>query len=284
MKNISIGKSITNRKDDISLDLFLKEISKIPLLTAEEELEVARKAKAGDKKALDKLVTSNLRFVVSVAKQYQGQGLDLMDLIAEGSYGSIIAAKKFDPDKGFKFISYSVWWIRQSIVQALTDKTRTIRIPNNQLILLFKVKKMQSQLRAKTNKEPTHEEIADLLGISLEKVNNVLALSTKCQSVDTPFKDDEEGTLLDIIPNNTPKTDENISNEYRTKAINSLLNKIGDRNAAVIRMLYGLGMDAMSTEEIGHKLGITSERVRQIRNIVLKQFRTKYKKEVSELI
>lgn len=277
MKSFKISKSITNR-DDISLNLYLKEISKQPLISQADEIELAKRISNGDKKALDKLVNSNLRFVVSVAKQYQNRGLPLIDLISEGNIGLVKAAEKFDYTKGFRFISYAVWWIRQSILQALSDKSRTIRIPVNQISLLNKINKTISDFVTINDREPSVDELSGIVGIPAKKILALLGTSTKCVSVDTPFNTEDAGTLLDVLPNaNSPRADSEVIKESETYSINNALNRLSPREHDVIILLYGIGLKEMPMDEIGKKFGICSERVRQIREKVLKDLRSKYK-------
>lgn len=276
MKTLQIKQSITNRSDT-ALNSYLKDISKIPLLTVEQEKEIGKKAKLGDKKAMDKLVTSNLRFVVSVAKQYQGQGLDLIDLINEGNCGLIEAAKRFDIDKGFKFISYAVWWIRQSIVLALSNASRTIRLPASQVHLISKINKTISEFEQKNERKPSDVELEKILNIPKEKISYILSASSKMVSVDSPIKDEEEGTLIDIIPNNNAiKTDAALDRESKDKEIYFILKKLSYREHDILRMFFGIGCDSMTLENIGTKFGITSERVRQIKDAAIKSLKGKY--------
>ena len=269
MKAFTIKQSITNRDRD-SVNLYLKDISHIKMLTAEEEKEIAIKAKEGDKRAKDRLISANTRFVVSVAKQYQGQGLDLEDLIAEGNIGLIKAAEKFDPDKGFKFISYAVWWIRQSILQALSDKSRTIRLPLNQVTLLNKIRKATAEFAGKNERDPSLKELEEITGIPSDKVYAILNMSAKLISVDSPFKDEEEGTYIDIIPNqNSPKADAGLMKESKEVAIAKVLSPLGPRSHDIIRMYFGLGTREMTLTEISEKFGVTSERIRQIKEKAL---------------
>jgi len=269
VKAFTIKQSITNRDRD-SVNLYLKDISHIKMLTAEEEKEIAIKAKEGDKRAKDRLISANTRFVVSVAKQYQGQGLDLEDLIAEGNIGLIKAAEKFDPDKGFKFISYAVWWIRQSILQALSDKSRTIRLPLNQVTLLNKIRKATAEFAGKNERDPSLKELEEITGIPSDKVYAILNMSAKLISVDSPFKDEEEGTYIDIIPNqNSPKADAGLMKESKEVAIAKVLSPLGPRSHDIIRMYFGLGTREMTLTEISEKFGVTSERIRQIKEKAL---------------
>jgi RNA polymerase primary sigma factor len=269
LKAFTIKQSITNRDRD-SVNLYLKDISHIKMLTPEEEKEVAIKAKAGDKGAMSRLISANTRFVVSVAKQYQGQGLDLEDLIAEGNLGLIKAAEKFDPDRGFKFISYAVWWIRQSILQALSDKSRTIRLPLNQVTLLNKIRRATAEFAGKNERDPSLKELEEITGIPSDKIYSILNISAKLISVDSPFKDEEEGTYIDIIPNqNSPKADAELMKESKDSDIAKVLSVLGPRSHDIIRMYFGLGTRELTLTEISDKFGITSERVRQIKEKAL---------------
>lgn len=278
MKNITIKQSITNRDKD-SINLYLKDISHIKLLSPEEEKELAIKARDGDKRARDKLIAANTRFVVTVAKQYQGQGLDLEDLISEGNAGLIKAADKFNPDMGNKFISYAVWWIRQSILQALSDKSRTIRLPVNQVSLLNKVRKTIAEFASKNERDPSTKEISEITGIDESKILSILNMSTKILSVDSPFKDEEEGTLIDIIPNqNIPRTDASLIKESKEHDIEKSLSILGPRSHDVIRMFFGIGTREMTLDEIANKFGVTSERIRQIKEKSLYIIRDNVKK------
>lgn len=278
MKNITIKQSITNRDRD-SVNLYLKDISHIKLLTPEEEKEIATKAKNGDKRARDKLIAANTRFVVSVAKQYQGQGLDFEDLIAEGNAGLIKAADKFDPDRGYKFISYAVWWIRQSIMQALSDKSRIIRLPLSQVALYNKIKKITSEFIAKNEREPSLSELEELTGIQESKIIAILNSSSRMVSVDSPLKDEEDSTFIDIIPNkNIPKTDANVLSESKEKEIKEILKDLSPRSHDIIRMYFGLGCISLTLEQISDRFGIHSERVRQIKEESLSIIKDKVKK------
>lgn len=240
------------------------------MLTAEEEKEIAIKAKEGDQKAKNRLISANTRFVVSVAKQYQGQGLDLEDLIAEGNIGLIKAAEKFDPDKGFKFISYAVWWIRQSILQALSDKSRTIRLPLNQVTLLNKIRKATAEFAGKNERDPSLKELEEITGIPSDKIYAILNMAAKLVSVDSPFKDEEEGTYIDVIPNqNSPKADAELMKESKEADITKVLSPLGPRSHDIIRMYFGLGTREMTLTEISEKFGVTSERIRQLKEKAL---------------
>ena len=276
MKSIQIKRSITDR-NNIALNDYLKDISKIKLLTPEQEKEIGKLAKEGNKRAIDKLVTSNLRFVVSVAKQYQNQGVDLIDLIQAGNTGLIEAANRFDIDKGFKFISYAVWWIRQAIIQSLSDNSRTIRLPTSQIHFASKINKVISEFEQEHQRKPSDDELEKLLGISISKINKIINSENRILSIDTPFKDEEEGTLVDVIPNkNSPKADNLINEEYKTKEINMLLNTLSNREHDIIRMYFGIGCYPITLEDIGEKFGLTYERIRQIKENALKNLK-KYK-------
>jgi RNA polymerase primary sigma factor len=270
MKSIQIKRSITDR-NNISLNDYLKDISKIKMLTPEQEKEVGKLAKEGDRKAIDKLTTSNLRFVISVAKQYQGQGLDLIDLIQAGNTGLIEAANRFDVDKGYRFISYAVWWIRQAIIQALSDNSRTIRLPISQIHIIAKINKAISEFEQLHNRRPSNEELEKIVDIPAHKIDKIMSSESKVVSIDTPFKDEEEGTLVDVIPNtNSPKADNIINEEYKKKEINMLLNTLSDREHDVIRMYFGIGCYPCTLDDIGEKFGVTYERARQIKESALK--------------
>lgn len=283
MKQFKIGRSITNR-DNISLNLYLKEISKEPLITADEEVSLAKEIKLGNRNALNKLVKANLRFVVSVAKQYQNQGLSLIDLINEGNLGLIKAAEKFDETRGFKFISYAVWWIRQSILQALADQSRTVRLPLNQVSAISKINRVSSKFEQYNERRPSMDELEEELNIPAEKISNILSASTKCVSVDTPFKDEEDGCLLDVIPNeNSPRADGDLMKESISEGLKLILDRFTNREQAIIRMFFGIGIQEMTLEDIGGKFGITSERARQIKEKVLKEMRTKYIEDLKQL-
>lgn len=272
MKALTISESITNRE---AITSYLKDISKIPLLNKEEELELAHKAKNGDTRAFNKLVTSNLRFVVSVAKQYQNKGLDLPDLINEGNIGLVKAVKKFDPDKGYKLISYAVWWIRQSIMMALYDSSRTIRLPLSQVLNISKILKTIKEFEQKSERKPTNEELSKILNIPADKIAKLLEYNTKTISFDTPFSDEEDaGSLIDVIPNkNSIKTDKILTEESEDKNINTILNLLNYREHDVIMMFFGINCRQMSLDDIGHKFGITSERVRQVKEKALSKLR-----------
>ena len=274
MRQLKITKSITNR-DSASLDKYLQEIGREDLITAEDEVELAQKIKQGDQVALEKLVKANLRFVVSVSKQYQNQGLTLPDLINEGNLGLIKAAQRFDETRGFKFISYAVWWIRQSILQAIAEQARIVRLPLNQVGSLNRINKTFSKLEQEFEREPSPEEIAESLEIEKEKVTESQKISGRHVSMDAPFKDGEDGTLLDVLSNgNSPKTDVSLMNESLQKEIKRSLSTLTDREKDVIMLFFGIGIPhPLSLEEIGEKFGLTRERVRQIKEKGIRRLR-----------
>jgi RNA polymerase primary sigma factor len=273
MKSLQIKQSITDRSDT-ALNSYLKDISKYPLLTVEEEKEVATKAAAGDKKARDTLIKSNLRFVVSCAKQYQNQGLPLIDLINEGNLGLIKAAAMFDVTRGFRFISYAVWWIRQAILYSLSGQSRIIRLPVNQIHTINKISKATQEFEKKYERTPSYLELEKLTDIQADKIDSIINSNNRIVSVDTPFKSEEEGTLIDVIQNyNSPKADLNLIKESEDKNIELILNKLSDREHDILIMFFGLGCYQMTLEEIGRKFGITSERVRQIKEKAIRSLK-----------
>tara|TARA_B110000091_G_C13726084_1_gene436899 strand:- start:231 stop:1094 length:864 start_codon:yes stop_codon:yes gene_type:complete len=274
MRQLKITKSITNR-DSASLDKYLQEIGREDLITAEDEVELAQKIKQGDTKALDKLVKANLRFVVSVSKQYQNQGLTLPDLINEGNLGLIKAAQRFDETRGFKFISYAVWWIRQSILQAIAEQARIVRLPLNQVGSLNRINKMFSKLEQEFERTPSPEEIANSLDIEEDKVNEAQKISGRHVSVDAPFREGEDGTLLDVLSNgNSPNSDITLMNESLQQEIKRSLSTLTDREKDVIILFFGIGIPhPLSLEEIGEKFGLTRERVRQIKEKGVRRLR-----------
>ena len=274
MRQLKITKSITNR-DSASLDKYLQEIGREDLITAEDEVELAQRIKEGDQVALEKLVKANLRFVVSVSKQYQNQGLTLPDLINEGNLGLIKAAQRFDETRGFKFISYAVWWIRQSILQAIAEQARIVRLPLNQVGSLNRINKAFSKLEQEFEREPSPEEIADSLEIEKDKVTEAQKISGRHVSMDAPFRDGEDGTLLDVLSNgNSPVADLTLINESLQKEIKRSLSTLTDREQDVIILFFGIGIPhPLSLEEIGEKFGLTRERVRQIKEKGIRRLR-----------
>ncbi len=273
MRQLKITKSITNR-ESASLDKYLQEIGKEDLITVEEEVELAQRIKKGDRTALEKLTRANLRFVVSVAKQYQNQGLSLPDLINEGNLGLIKAAEKFDETRGFKFISYAVWWIRQSILQALAEQSRIVRLPLNQVGSLNKINKAFNKFEQEYERTPTPEELAETLELPKEKVSDTLRVSGRHVSVDAPFSDGEENSLLDVLINNdSPKADKELLNESLTREIERALSTLTDRERDIVRYFFGIGCQDMTLEEIGERFGLTRERVRQIKEKAIRRLR-----------
>ncbi len=268
MRQLKISKSITNRESQ-SLEKYLQEIGKVDLITPEEEVQLAIRIKQGDMKALDRLTKANLRFVVSVAKQYQNQGLSLPDLINEGNLGLIKAAQRFDETRGFKFISYAVWWIRQSILQALAEQSRIVRLPLNKVGLTNRINKAYQQLEQEYEREPSAEELAELLELDTEEVAATLGMSARHVSMDSPISEGEEGTLVDVMMNpNAEMADEDIVNRQSLKLeIERSLNTLTERQQEVIRYFFGIGIDhPMSLEDIGDRFCLTRERVRQIKD------------------
>ena len=274
MRQLKITKSITNR-DSASLDKYLQEIGREELITAEDEVELARKIKQGDQRALEKLVKANLRFVVSVSKQYQNQGLTLPDLINEGNLGLIKAAQRFDETRGFKFISYAVWWIRQSILQAIAEQARIVRLPLNQVGSLNRINKAFSKLEQEFEREPSVDELANILEMGEDKVVDSMRISGRHVSVDAPFRDDEDGNLLDVLANDdSPNSDLLLMNESLQKEISRSLSTLTDKEQDVIKMFFGIGLThPLSLEEIGEKFNLTRERVRQIKEKGIRRLR-----------
>jgi RNA polymerase primary sigma factor len=276
MRQLKITKSITNRESQ-SLEKYLQEIGREELITAEEEVRLARKIKEGDQNALDRLTKANLRFVVSVAKQYQNQGLSLPDLINEGNLGLIKAAKRFDETRGFKFISYAVWWIRQSILQALAEQSRIVRLPLNQVGSLNKISKAYSKLEQEYEREPSPEELSKLLELPSEKITDTMRVSGKHVSMDAPFVQGEDNSLLDVLENSdSPRADSLLMNESLQKEIDRSLSTLTEREREVIRLFFGIGMNhGLTLEEIGAKFDLTRERVRQIKEKAIRRLRHK---------
>jgi RNA polymerase primary sigma factor len=273
MRQLKITKSITNR-ESASLDKYLQEIGKEELITVEEEVELAQRIKKGDHAALEKLTRANLRFVVSVAKQYQNQGLSLPDLINEGNLGLIKAAEKFDETRGFKFISYAVWWIRQSILQALAEQSRIVRLPLNQVGSLNKINKAYSKFEQEHERKPSPEELADTLELPADKVADTLKVSGRHISVDAPFVDGEDNSLLDVLPNtDSPNADKKLIMESLSREIDRALATLTERESDIIRLFFGIGCQEMTLEEIGERFGLTRERVRQIKEKAIRRLR-----------
>lgn len=273
MRQLKITKSITNR-ESASLDKYLQEIGREDLITVEEEVELAQAIKKGDRQALEKLTRANLRFVVSVAKQYQNQGLSLPDLINEGNLGLIKAAEKFDETRGFKFISYAVWWIRQSILQALAEQSRIVRLPLNQVGSLNKISKAFQKFEQENERKPSAEELAQELDISVDKVADSLKVSGRHISMDAPFVEGEDNSLLDVLVNDdAPIADRILLNESLQKEIDRALSTLSERESDIIKMFFGIGCQEMTLEEIGDKFQLTRERVRQIKEKAIRRLR-----------
>ena len=273
MRQLKITKSITNR-ESASLDKYLQEIGKEDLITVEEEVELAQRIRKGDQKALEKLTRANLRFVVSVAKQYQNQGLSLPDLINEGNLGLIKAAEKFDETRGFKFISYAVWWIRQSILQALAGQSRIVRLPLNQVGSLNKINKAFSRFEQENERRPSPEELADSLDLPAEKVADTLRVSGRHISVDAPFVEGEDNSLLDVLVNDdSPIADRTLINESLSTEVERALSTLTERERDIIKLFFGINTQEMTLEEIGEKFGLTRERVRQIKEKAIRRLR-----------
>ncbi len=273
MRQLKITKSITNR-ESASLDKYLQEIGKEELITVEEEVELAQRIKKGDQRALEKLTKANLRFVVSVAKQYQNQGLSLPDLINEGNLGLIKAAEKFDETRGFKFISYAVWWIRQSILQALAEQSRIVRLPLNQVGSLNKINKAYSRFEQEHERKPTAEELSTELDLPADKITDTLRVSGRHISVDAPFVEGEANSLLDVLINDdSPDADHSLINESLSREIDRALATLTERERDIIKLFFGIGCQEMTLEEIGEKFGLTRERVRQIKEKAIRRLR-----------
>lgn len=273
MRQLKISQSITNRETQ-SLDKYLTEIGKVDLITAQEEVILAQKIRDGDQAALVRLTKANLRFVVSVAKQYQNQGITLGDLINEGNVGLIKAAGRFDETKGFKFISYAVWWIRQSIISAISEQSRAVRLPLNKIGDLSKIRKAQSKLEQQFEREPTTEELAESLETTVDRISDSMRNSGRQISVDAPFQQGEEGTLLDVMHNNEPATDSTLMQDSLAAELTRSLSVLAAREREVLILFYGLGnQSALSLEEIGEKFVLTRERVRQIKDKALQRIR-----------
>lgn len=273
MRQLKITKSITNR-DSTSLEKYLQEIGHEERVSAEEEVELARRIREGDRAALEKLTRANLRFVVSVAKQYQNQGLSLSDLINEGNLGLIKAAEKFDETRGFKFISYAVWWIRQSILQAIAEQSRIVRLPLNQVGSVNKINKMLNKFEQENERRPSVDEIAEQVGIPQEKIAEAMKVSGKHVSVDAPFVEGEDNGLLDIIANeDAPMADNTLVLESLRKEVERVLQTLNDRERNVLEAYFGINQPEMTLEEIGAKYGLTRERVRQIKEKAIRRLR-----------
>lgn len=273
MRQLKISKSITNR-ESASLEKYLQEIGHQNLLTADEEVELAQQIKKGDRKALERLTKANLRFVVSVAKQYQNKGLSLPDLINEGNLGLIKAAERYDETRGFKFISYAVWWIRQSILQAIAEQSRIVRLPLNQVGSVNRIARELNKFEQENERKPSVEEMADRIDLPEEKIAEAMKINTHHVSMDAPFADGEDNSLLDFLPNtDSPSTDNILDQESLRTEIGRVLDVLNDREQKVIKAFFGIGMQEMTLEEIGDKYNLTRERVRQIKEKAIRRLR-----------
>ena len=273
MRQLKISKTITNR-DSVSLEKYLQEIGRMELITVDEEVELAQRIHQGDHAALEKLVGANLRFVVSVANQYRNQGLALPDLINEGNLGLIKAAQRFDETRGFKFISYAVWWIRQSILQAIAEQSSLVRVPLNQVGLANKTSKAQSRFEQLHERKASAEELAEELDLPVEKVAETMRSSNRSISVDAPFGDDEDGSLLDVLPNNdAPMADSTVNQESLAQEVNRVLGQLPPRERDIVKLFYGIGGQEMTLEEIADKFDLSRERVRQIKEKAIRHLR-----------
>lgn len=284
MKSFKILQRITDRQD-ISLAIFFKEVARLPMMNPNEEGEIARKAKNGDKECIDLLITSNLRFVISVAKQYQGKGIPLVDLIQDGILGLIESIDKFDPDKGFRFISYAVWWIRQSIIKSISEQCRTIKLPMSQIITLNKINKLNEKYEQSEGRISSYEELENEADIDFSKANLAITSNLRTMSLDTPFNDEDVSSLIDVVPNDDSENpDSELVNNNISEKIIEVLNKLSYREQDVIKMSFGIGMFPMQNEEIANRFGITSERVRQIIKEALEKIRSEYSDSLKELL
>ena len=273
MRQLKISKSITNR-ESASLEKYLQEVGHQDLLTADEEVELAQQIRKGDRKALERLTKANLRFVVSVAKQYQNKGLSLPDLINEGNLGLIKAAERYDETRGFKFISYAVWWIRQSILQAIAEQSRIVRLPLNQVGSVNRIARELNKFEQENERKPSVEEMADRIDLPEEKIAEAMKINTNHVSMDAPFADGEDNSLLDFLPNtDSPSTDNVLDQESLRTEIGRVLDVLNDREQKVIKAFFGIGMQEMTLEEIGDKYNLTRERVRQIKEKAIRRLR-----------
>ena len=284
MKSFKITQSITDRKD-ASLGIYFKDVSKLSMITPEKEVELTKRIKLGDKAAANELVTANLRFVISVAKQYQNKGLDLVDLIQEGNIGMLEAAYKFDETRGYRFISYAVWWIRQSIMRAISEQCRTVRVPMSQIVNMSKINKMSEKFEQKNGRVPSMEEIEEETNLNRNKINMSLASTYRSVSLESPLRDEDVSCLLDVLPNdNSESTDTTALKSDLILEIERILSKLSYREQDVLRMSFGIGVQAMSNDEIANRFGIGGERVRQIQHSAINHIKNKYKNELSELL
>lgn len=284
MRSFKISQSITDRQD-ASLNSYFKDVSRQPMISQEEEIELTKKIKEGNEAAVKKLVEANLRFVISVAKQYQNKGLALVDLIQEGNIGLIEAARKFDETRGFRFISYAVWWIRQAIIKALSDQCRTIRIPANQVVCMNKINKVIEQFEQQHGRKPSIGELEELTDIDHDTICLTMSAMNRSVSLESPIRDEDASCLLDIIPNDRAvSTDAEVAKNDLSKEIERILSKLSYRDRDILRMSFGIGMNPMTNEEIARRFGIGSERVRQIQHSAINYLRAKYINDLKELL
>lgn len=284
MRSFKISQSITDRQD-ASLNSYFKDVSRQPMISQEEEIELTKKIKEGNEAAVKKLVEANLRFVISVAKQYQNKGLALVDLIQEGNIGLIEAARKFDETRGFRFISYAVWWIRQAIIKALSDQCRTIRIPANQVVCMNKINKVIEQFEQQHGRKPSIGELEELTDIDHDTICLIMSAMNRSVSLESPIRDEDASCLLDIIPNDgAVSTDAEVAKNDLSKEIERILSKLSYRDRDILRMSFGIGMNPMTNEEIARRFGIGSERVRQIQHSAINYLRAKYINDLKELL
>ena len=284
MKSFKITQSITDRQD-ASLGLYFKDVSKQPMISPEEEIRLTKEIKKGNDKAVQELVNANLRFVISVAKQYQNKGLTLVDLIQEGNIGLIEAAKKFDETRGFRFISYAVWWIRQSIMKAISEQCRTIRVPMSQVVYINKINKATERFEQLNGRKPSLEELEEETKIEASKINSTIASAGRTISLESPLKDEEVSCLLDIIPDEgTTPADNDATRNDLSNGIEAILAKLSYRDSDILRMSFGIGMQPMPNDEIANRFGIGTERVRQIQHSAINFIRKNYINDLKELL
>lgn len=284
MKSFRITQSITDRKDP-SLEIYFKDISKLSMITPEEEVELTRRIKKGDKSAINKLINANLRFVISVAKQYQGKGLDLVDLIQEGNYGLILSARLFDDTRGYRFISYAVWWIRQSIIKAISEQSRIVRVPTNLIANMSKINKTSERFEQLNERGLSIDEIEEKTKLNKRKIDLSFKSTCKFIPLDNPLKDEDTGCLIDILSNdNSDPADNSIIESNLSVEIEKVLSKLSYRDQDVLRMSFGIGMQPMSYNEIANRFGVGEERIRQIQHGTIKFIRKEYGDELIELL
>lgn len=284
MKHFKISQNITDRKEP-SVELYFRDICRTDLLTQEEELKLAEELKEGSKEAEDKLIVANLRFVVSIAKQYQNKGVPLTDLIQEGSLGLIEGAKKYNPDKGCRFVTYAAWWIRQSIIKAITDQCRIVKVPTNRVVDMSKIKKIASKFEQDNERLPSNYEIEEQTGMNENKINCSFTSTFRTISLETPTYNEEANTLIETIPNtNSEDTDDAAIKSDLFYVLDNILSKLPNRESDILRMLFGIGVEKMSSDEIANRFGITAERVRQIQHSGLKRIKDKYSDILIDLL